>query len=255
MTGMYRLQLFQLIITAFGIGVMLIQCISLIRELRQYSGYSIRTGRHNLYRVYQIVLKPLGLTLTFVAVYFGLKLLYLQTYDASEVVMYDVWPSEYFTMSSICICFQLYALLERVILKRKLKTEYLDYVFWDVEVKSKNDRPLMFNESKREQFPLVRGVHYARIFMSIVLGVMFIASGIESMDFFRAICADQIYEARDDQPDRTLRYRDIVSIEQDEDDSDYYVVRGNAGQEICMNDDSILQYVAQQSGIKIPRSN
>ena len=123
MTGMYRLQIFQLIVTAFGIGVMLIQCISLIRELRQYPGYSIRTGRHNLYRVYQIVLKPLGLTLTFVAVYFGLKLLYLQTYDASKVVMYDIWPSLYFGFASISICFQLYALLERVVLKRKLNNE------------------------------------------------------------------------------------------------------------------------------------
>lgn len=255
MTGMHRLQLYQLIITVFGVGVMLIQCISLIRELRQYPGYSIRTGKHNLYRVYQLMLKPLGLTLTFIAVYFGMKLLYVQTYDASKVVMYDVWPSLYFGFASLCICFQLYALLERVVLKRKLKTEYLDYVFWDVEVKPKIDRPLRFNESKREQFPLVRGIHYSRIFMSIVLGVMFIASGIESMDFFRAICADQIYEARVNQPDRTLRYCDIVSIEQDEDDSGFYVVRGNAGQEICMSDDSILQYVAQQSGVNIPRSN
>ena len=79
MTGMQRLQLFQVIIVAFGIGVVLVQSISLINELRQYKGYSIRSGKHNLYRVYQLMLKPLGLTILFVAVYFGMKWLYLQT--------------------------------------------------------------------------------------------------------------------------------------------------------------------------------
>ena len=254
MTGMHRLQLFQGIVTIFGIGIMLIQCISLIRELRQYPGYSIRTGKHNLYRIYQIILKPLGLTLTFTAVYFSLKLLYLQTYDASKVVLYDVWPSMHFGIASLCICFQLYALLERAVLKRKLQGEYLDYVFWDIDVKPKMDRPLKYDETKREQFPLVRGVHYVRIFSSIVLGVMFIASGIESMDFYRAICADQIFEARSDQADVILHYQDVVSIQQELDDPGYYIVRGNAGQEIYMGDDAILQYVAQQSGILIPRS-
>ncbi len=253
MTGMHRLQLFQAIVAIVGIGIMLTQCLSLIRELRKYKGYSIRTGKHNLYRTYQIILKPWGLTSAFIVVYFGLKWLYLQTYDTSKVVMYDGWPSMYFGIAAFCICFQLYALLERVVLRTKLKGEYLDYIFWDIDIKPKMDKPLRYDETKIEQFPKVRGLHYTRIFVSVVLGVFFIASGIESMEFFRAICTDQIYEARCNEPDVILRYRDILTIDQNQEDTDFYIAHGNAGQEIYMSDDSILQYVAQQSGLSIPK--
>lgn len=252
MTGMQRLQLFQAIVVIVGIGIMLMQCISLVGELRKYKDYSVRTGKHNLYRIYQIVLKPLGLTITFTAVYFGLKLLYIQTFDPSNVVMYDVWPSLYFGIAAFCICFQLYALIERAILKVKLKAEYLDYVFWDIDIKPHMDRPLRYNESKKEQHGFSKRMHYTRIGISVILGVMFIAAGVESMNFYRAVCTDQIYEARSDQPDLILRYKDIASIEPMLGEEDFYVVIGKDGHQINMRNDYVLQYVSQQSGIKIP---
>lgn len=252
MTGMHRLQLFQAIVVIVGIGIMLMQCLALIGELRKYKGYSVRTGRHNLYRIYQLVLKPLGLTITFTVVYFGLKLMYTQTFDHSNVVMYDVWPSLYFGIAAFCICFQLYALIERLVLKAKLKDEYLDYVFWDIDIKPHMDRPLGYNESKKEQHGLSKRLHYTRIGISVILGVMFIAAGVESMNFYRAICSDQIYEARCDQPDVILRYKDIASIEPMLGEEDYFVVYGKDGQQVNMRNDYMLQYVSKQSGISMP---
>lgn len=254
MTGMHRLQLFQAIVAIVGIGIMLTQCLSLIRELRKYKGYSIRTGKHNLYRTYQIILKPWGLTIAFIVVYFGLKWLYLQTYDPSKVIMYDVWPSLYFSIAALCICFQLYALLERVVLKRKLKDEYIDYCFWDIDIKPKMNKPLRLNESKTEQYPMVRWLHITRIGASMILGVFFIAAGIESMSFFRAICSDQIYQATTNEPDVILRYQDILKIELDTEFAERYIVYGNAGQEIYMVDNAILSYVAEQSDMKIQKA-
>ena len=251
MSGSQKLQIFQGILVIVGICIILLRCLPLIKELKEYKGVSARTGRHDLIRVYQIILKPWGLVLTFFLIYFCLRMMYVCTYDKQQVVFYDYWPGMIFGFAAGTLCLPFYEMFERLILMKVLKQEYLDYAFLDVSWKAKPEKPLKRDEIIEERSPFTRFLHYCSLFLVVTLCAFFIAAGYESMSFYRAICSDKIYEARPNDEDVILPYKQITAITQDTEYTDLFVVYGSTGQIVNITDINTLEYLVEQSGIQV----
>ena len=229
--------------------VVLFRCVPLIRELRAYSGSSKRTNRHKLLRMYQIMIKPWGLVCVGLLLYYGLQYacyLPLKNWNVVYNMTRNDATKMFIGFAAVALAFPLYAIFERLIMKRILKDEYLDYCFWEIELSNHPKPPPKRGQVVVESFKTMRVGQYGWIFVCVLLCIVFAASMAE-VDAIRFVSDNGIYLFREDGYQQSILFSEIESIEQAE-IIDAYIVTDHNGTKLYV-DPEIVAYISEQSGI------
>lgn len=255
MTTVTYLKTFRTMAWIIAVAVMLFRCVPLIRELRAYSGSSRRTSRHNLLRVYQIMVKPWGLVAVGLFLYWGLEQLLLFSIHDLPVVYVEKFYQMDFGFAAALFAFPVYATIERLVMKRILKSEYLDYCFWEFELSNHPKPPPKRGQVAVESFKTMRVAHYGYIFLGILLSIGFAASVASGTNSLNIVTKDGISAFRADNPahyiipvaEYHIAFEDIQAIRASE-KFDSYKVIDIYGRYLYV-DPEIVEYVSEQSGI------